>query len=234
MLWCGVRRSGCVESGVVRPDWDAVLRARIADAYYMRGNTAEAERYYADSLARLAQIGRGESVATYSIRSRWAWIAAETGDTLRALHDYEQLLQIVAASSLNGKPPAHLVGTRGILLAQLARYPEALAALDEAIELATRSKNADDLIARGSGARGRSCLHGERSRCRTRATGADVADGNAERCSTADLIPRVLRVRARIAAAEGRLSDGNRKLFRAHRTAGHPERDAGSRTGRAR
>ena len=39
------------ESGVVRPDWDAVLLARIADAYYMRGNTVEAERYYADSLA---------------------------------------------------------------------------------------------------------------------------------------------------------------------------------------
>ena len=61
------------ESGVVRPDWDAVLRARIADMYYMRGNTVEAERYYADSLARLAQIGRGESIATYAIRSRWAW-----------------------------------------------------------------------------------------------------------------------------------------------------------------
>src|SRR4030095_8372418 len=87
------------ESGIVRPDWDAVLLARIADAYYMRGNTVEAERYYADSLARLAQIGRGESIATYSIRSRWAAIAAETGDTLRALHDYEQLLQLVAASS---------------------------------------------------------------------------------------------------------------------------------------
>ena len=101
------------QSGLVRPDWAAVLLARIADAYSMRGNTTEAERYYAASLAGLAKIGRGESIATYSIRGRWAGIAADTGDTLRALHDYEQLLQIVAAGSLSGKPPVYLVGSRG-------------------------------------------------------------------------------------------------------------------------
>jgi len=194
------------ESGVVRPDWDAVLRARIADAYYMRGNTVEAERYYADSLARLGQLGRGESIATYSIRSRWAGIAAETGDTLRALQDYEQLLQIVSASSLTGKPPAHVVGGRGILLAQLARYPEALRTLDEAIELAKLSNNTYDIILASV------------ARVDVRVSMGDIPTAARELKDLAPLIEstvtddsnlmqRVLRTRARLGAAEGRLSD---------------------------
>jgi len=194
------------QSGVVRPDWDAVLRARIADAYYMRGNTVEAERYYADALARLAQIGRGESIATYSIRSRSAWIAAQTGDTLRALRDYDQVLQIAIASSLNGQPPAYLVGSRGSMLAQLGRYPEALAAIDESIQLATRGKNtydvviggvsrADILVSMGNVPLAASELEETTSLMAT----SMVPDSN--------LIQRVMRVRARIAAAEGHLTD---------------------------
>jgi tetratricopeptide (TPR) repeat protein/predicted Ser/Thr protein kinase len=194
------------QSGVVRPDWDAVLRARIADAYYLRGNTVEAERYYADSLARLAQIGRGESIATYSIRSRWAGIAAETGDTLRALHDYEQLLQIVAANSLSGEPPAYLVRARGGLLAQLARYPEAIVALDESLELAKRSDNTLSLIITRV------------ARAEVHVSMGDVAIAAAELQELAPLIDesipadssameRVLRLRARIQAAEGRSSE---------------------------
>ena len=192
------------QSGVVRHDWDAVLMSRIADAYSMRGNTAEAERYYANSLARLKEIGRGESIATYSIRSRWAAIAAQTGDTLRALHDYEELLKIVEASSLSGKPPAYLVTSRGNLLVQLARYPEALPVLDEAIELARRSDNTayvviasalriDVQVSTGDVARAAHELHDL-----TALIGKDVAKDS-------DLIDRVTRVQARVAAAEGRL-----------------------------
>jgi eukaryotic-like serine/threonine-protein kinase len=194
------------QSGVVRPDWDAVIRARIADAYYMRGNTVEAERYYADALARLAQIGRGESIATYSIRSRSAWIAAQTGDTLRALRDYDQVLQIAIASSLNGQPPAHLVGSRGSILAQLGRYSEALAAFDESIQLATRSKNTYDVVIDGVSRADVLVSMGDvpgaerqLKEITSLMEAANVSDGNP--------IHRVMRVRARIAAAEGRLTD---------------------------
>jgi eukaryotic-like serine/threonine-protein kinase len=192
------------QSGVVRPDWDAMLRARIGDAYYMRGNTAEAERQYADSLARLAKVGRGESMATYAVRARWARIAAQTGDTQRALDEYEQLLRIVAASSLNGKPPAYLVLSRGSLLAQLARYPEALAALDESIALAKRSNNTLDLMFAGA------------ARADVRVSMHDVTTAARELQDLRPLIAatiaadstgmeRVLRLQARIAAAEGDL-----------------------------
>lgn len=194
------------ESGVVRPDWDAVLRARIADTHYMRGNTAEAERYYADSLARLAQIGRGESIATYAIRSRWAGLAAGTGDTLRALQDYDRLLQIVGASSLSGKPPAYLVASRGSMLSQLARYPEALAAFDEAIELATRGKNTYDTVIYGVSradvlvSMGNVAVAARELEELTSPLAAPMA-------SDSTIAQRVLRTSARIAAAEGRLSD---------------------------
>jgi eukaryotic-like serine/threonine-protein kinase len=194
------------QAGVARHDWDAVLMARIADAYSMRGNTVEAERYYARSLARLAEIGRGESIATYSIRSRWAAIAAQTGDTLRALHDYEQLLQIVAASSLSGKPPAYLVTSRGNLLVQLARYPEALVTLDEAIDLARQSDNTayvviasalriDALVSTGDVTRAARELQQLTA----------IVDGQASK--DGDLVDRVRRIRARVAAAEGRLPE---------------------------
>lgn len=191
------------QSGMVRPDWSAVLLARIADAHYMRGNTADAERYYAASLWSLAKIGRGESIATYAIRSRWASIAADTGDTLRALHDYEQLQQIVATSSLSGKPPAWLVASRGSLLAQLARYPEAIENYDEAIELAdaggnvqyaivTRASRADVLVSMGQPEIAARELH-ELVPLIDKTIAADSA-----------WMHRIMRVRARIDAAQGR------------------------------
>jgi tetratricopeptide (TPR) repeat protein len=190
------------QSGVVRPDWDAVLRARVGDAYYMRGNTAEAERHYADSLARLAQIGRGESMATYAVRARWARIAAQTGDTQRALDQYEQLLRIVAASSLNGKPPAYLVMSRGLLLSQLARYPEALAALDESIALAKRSNNTLDLMFAGAA---RADVHVSMHDVTTAARELQDLQPLIAETIAADStgMERVLRLQARIAAAEG-------------------------------
>ena len=191
------------QSGLVRPDWAAVLLARIADAYSMRGNTTEAERYYAASLAGLAKIGRGESIATYAIRSRWAAIASDTGDTLRALHDYEQLLRVVAANSLSGKPPAWLVASRGNLLAQLARYPEAMSNLDEAIDLAngsgnvlyaiiTRANRADVLVSMGKA----------ETAARELRDLAPLIDKTIAADST--YMHRIMRVQARIDAAEGR------------------------------
>jgi tetratricopeptide (TPR) repeat protein len=192
------------QSGVVRHDWDAVLMARIADSYSMRGNTVEAERYYARSLARLAEIGRGESIATYSIRSRWASIAAQTGDTLRALRDYEQLLQIVAASSLSGKPPAYLVTSRGNLLAQLARYPQALTALDEAVDLAKRGDNTYYVVIAGSLRAEVHVAMGDVARAAQELQELTAIIDN-QSSKDSDLSDRVTRVRARVAAAEGRL-----------------------------
>ena len=125
-----------------------------------------------------ASPGSAVERASRPIRSAAAGpaIAAETGDTLRALHDYEQLLQVVAASSLSGKPPAYLRLEPRHLLAQLARYPEALAALDEAIELARQQRQHGRHRHCGSGARGHPCLDGGRSGCRARAAGPGVAD----------------------------------------------------------
>lgn len=191
------------QSGMVRPDWSAVLLARIADAHYMRGNTADAERYYAASLWSLAKIGRGESVATYAIRSRWAAIAADTGDTLRALHDYEQLLKVVAASSLSGKPPAWLLANRASLLMQLARYPEAIANYDEAIALARASGNLQyETVTRASRADVFVSMGQPEIAAREMRELAPLIDKTVAADST--FMHRIMRVRARIDAAEGR------------------------------
>jgi tetratricopeptide (TPR) repeat protein len=194
------------ESGLVRPDWTAVLLARIADAYAMRGNTADAERYYAASLSGLAKVRPGESVATYSIRYRWASIASDTGDTLRALNDYDNLLQIMAANSLSGKPPAYLVGSRGNLLSQLGRYPEALAAMNEAIDLARESDNMLFMVVMRA------------NRADVRVSMGEPAAAVRELQELSPLVAkaiapdstsmhRFIRLQARIAVAEGRTSE---------------------------
>jgi tetratricopeptide (TPR) repeat protein len=112
----------------------------------------------------------------------------------------------VAASSLSGKPPVYLVLNRGILLAQLARYPEALATLDEAIELAKRSDNRVDLII------------GNAARADVHVYTGDVTSAARELQELTPLIDetiapdsslrhRIVRLRARIDAAAGRVPE---------------------------
>ena len=130
-------------------------------------------------------------------------------------------------SSLSGKPPAYLVGSRGILLAQLARYPEALAALGEAIDLAKLSNNTYDIIVAGT------------ARADVRVSMGDVATAARELqdlapliestlASDSSLMQRVLRTRARIAAAEGRLPAAIASYSELIARPEHPESDAGA------
>ncbi|HKR35198.1 MAG TPA: hypothetical protein VJT10_10185, partial [Steroidobacteraceae bacterium] len=108
--------------------------------------------------------------------------------------------------SLSGKPPVYLVGSRGILLAQLARYPEAIASFDDAIKLATDSDNLLYLVLMRA------------ARADVRVSTGEPATAASELRELAPLIDktiaadstsvqRIMRLRARIDAAEGRMPE---------------------------
>jgi serine/threonine protein kinase len=126
---------------VPKPDTEAQLLADIAAAHYLAGHNGEAERYYAESLEKMKQMGRGESPSIFFLRNNWGIASFSAGDTRRALEQYEEALRIATQGSIGGKPPPYLLLNRASALAALARYSEALEAYGVAIESAARAGN---------------------------------------------------------------------------------------------
>lgn len=130
------------ELPVRKPDVEAFVLADIAAAHYLAGRNGEAERFYAQALAKMTEIGRGESPSVFFIRNNWGMASNSAGDTRRALEQYDEALRIAVQRSIGGEPPPYLLVNRASALTSLARYPEALEAYQVAIDSATRAGNA--------------------------------------------------------------------------------------------
>ena len=113
--------------------------ADIAAAHYLAGRNGDAERFYAEALAKMTEIGRGESPSVFFLRNNWGIASNAAGDTRRALEQYDEALRIAVQRSIGGEPPPYLLLNRATALSSLARYPEALEAYRVAIESATRA-----------------------------------------------------------------------------------------------
>jgi eukaryotic-like serine/threonine-protein kinase len=129
------------EARVAKPDVEAELLADIAAAHYLGGNNAAAERFYAQALDKMVKLGRGESPGVFFLRNNWGAASMSSGDTRRALEQYDEALRIAAHRAV-GEPPPYLLLNRASALTALARYPEALEAYGVAIESANRAGNA--------------------------------------------------------------------------------------------
>lgn len=123
------------------PLQEASLIGDVAYAHYLSGNTAEADRHYAEALERFEQLGRGDSPSTYSLRNNWGIASFAAGDTRRALENYDEALRIAGRRNPGGEPPTYLLANRALALAALARYSEALQAFEEAFLAAQRANN---------------------------------------------------------------------------------------------
>lgn len=123
------------------PTQEASLIADLAYAHYLGGRAAEADRYYAEALARYQQLGRGESPVTFSLRNNWGIASFAAGDVRRALEQYEEALAIVRKRNPDADPPTYLISNRALALAALARYPEAIAGFDETLAAGHRANN---------------------------------------------------------------------------------------------
>jgi tetratricopeptide (TPR) repeat protein len=127
------------ESPIPKPDVEAQILADIAAAHYLAGRNGEAERFYAEALAKMTEIGRGESPSVFFLRNNWGAASNSAGDTRRALEQYDEALRIAVQRSIGGEPPPYLLLNRASALSSLARYPEALEGYRAAIESATRA-----------------------------------------------------------------------------------------------
>ena len=129
------------EANVSRPETEAEILADIGYAHYLSGRTVAAYNYYAASLKKLAEIGRSDSPRVLAIRNNWGIASFAAGDNRRALEHYDEALRIAVRHSVGGEPPPYLLANRALALSSLARFPEALAAYDQAIASAERAGN---------------------------------------------------------------------------------------------
>ncbi len=157
------------EVPVAKPDLEAELLADIAAAHYLGGNNAAAEKYYAEALDKMTQMGRGESPSVFFLRNNWGLASFSSGDIRRALEQYDEALRIAVQKSVEGKPPPYLLLNRASALSTLARYPEALKAYDVALEAATEAGNATRKAGRTCESSQYLCTDG---RCQPRRIGA--------------------------------------------------------------
>jgi eukaryotic-like serine/threonine-protein kinase len=194
------------EVPVAKPDLEAELLADIAAAHYLGGNNAAAEKYYAEALDKMTQMGRGESPSVFFLRNNWGLASFSSGDTRRALEQYDEALRIAVQKSVEGKPPPYLLHNRAAALSALARYPEALKAYDVGLEAATEAGNATVRLG---------CLAG---RANTYALMGDIGRAESElgvitpevgKTIPVDSSPAMTigLVQARVDAARGRMSE---------------------------
>ena len=108
----------------------------------MTGRSLDADKYFADSLAKYEELGRGESPATIAIRNNWAVAHEATGDYGGALRLYDEALRISMQRAAGGEPPTYLLANRAQVLTMLGRHADALAADEQALASATRSGHA--------------------------------------------------------------------------------------------
>jgi eukaryotic-like serine/threonine-protein kinase len=199
------------QSPIAKPDVEAELLADIAAAHYLAGRNDAAERYYAEALAKYVAMGRGESPSIFFLRNNWGIASFGSGDTRRALEQYDEALRIAVQRSIGGEPPPYLLINRASALVALARYDDALAAYGVAIESATRAGNAAVRIAALAGRANTRLLMGD-------VDGAEreLAPLTSEIGKTVpqDSVPAmtILQVRARVDAERGRLSQSIAEL----------------------
>jgi tetratricopeptide (TPR) repeat protein len=126
---------------VPKPDVEAHILADIAAAHYLAGRNGAAERYYAQALDRLTDMGRGDSPSVFFLRNNWGAASISSGDVRRALEQYDEALRIATERSIGGEPPPYLLLNRASALSALSRYGEALEAYAVALASATRTGN---------------------------------------------------------------------------------------------
>jgi eukaryotic-like serine/threonine-protein kinase len=194
------------QSPVPKPDIEAFVLADIAAAHYMAGRNGDAERFYAQALAKMTEIGRGESPSVFFLRNNWGMASNSAGDTRRALEQYDEALRIAVQRSIGGEPPPYLLVNRASALVSLARYPEALEACQAAIDAATRAGHTTARFAALGYRAGTYLSMGDTRRAELEL--ADIAP-LVGKSVPADSVPAmiIMQVQARIDSAHGRFPE---------------------------
>jgi serine/threonine protein kinase len=190
---------------------EGVYLGSIGYAYYLSDRNDEANRYYAQAIAKFAQAGRSGSADAISVRNNWAIVSDGAGNPKAALQLYDETLQIVAQNGAGTPPPLYLLANRARALENIGRYAEGLAAygrcVDEAGKVGTPAFSAYCLV-------GQCSTHRELGELAAAAEYCDKAAalvGNTVPAGSPAGVGLQI-VRARVALSSGRLDDARTLL----------------------
>lgn len=191
---------------VPNPDMEAQILADIAAAHYLAGRNGDAERNYAQAMDILTKRGRADSPGAFFLRNNWGLASNSSGDPRRALEQYDEAIRIAATRSIGGEPPPYLLLNRASALSALARYDDALAAYQVALDAAVKSENATIRIGSLAYRANTYVLIGDVARADKDLAAIAPEIGKAV---PADSVPAMafLQARARADAARGRLPE---------------------------
>ena len=199
------------EASTRKPDVEAFVLADIAASHYLAGRNGAAERFYAEALAKMTEIGRGESPGVFFLRNNWGLASTATGDNRRALEQFDEALRIAVQRSIGGEAPPYLLHNRASALASLARYPEALEAYGAAIESATRAGHAAVRISALANRANTYLQMGDINRAEQELAAIAPEVGKTIPPDSAPAMT-IMQVQARIDAARGRLDEATAGL----------------------
>jgi serine/threonine protein kinase len=100
-------------------------------AAFLSGNNVEANRYYADAMARFAAHQLQSSASAISVRNNWAIVSDGSGNPRTSLTLYEEALAASRQYGEQSAPPPYLLGNWANALESLGRYPSALTGYQE-------------------------------------------------------------------------------------------------------
>jgi serine/threonine-protein kinase len=115
---------------------EAGLLGDVGFAQHLAGREVEADRYYQQALGSFHALGRDESFDARRLRIDWGLIKQNLGQVQQALQLYEQEIRLSKRVQRDEPAPAGILANYAAMLLDLARYPEALHAYQEAYEAA--------------------------------------------------------------------------------------------------
>jgi len=121
---------------VFPPEREASLMAEIASAYYVQGETDQANRYFAAVMAKVRKFGLDRNPDALLIRNNWALVMISTGNPLQALQQYDEVIKIASDDDPTAEVPPIISGNRAFALESIGRYPEALAENEHGLKVA--------------------------------------------------------------------------------------------------
>jgi tetratricopeptide (TPR) repeat protein len=185
----------------------------LALGYDGRGETANADRAYAQAMQELERIGRENTNESATLLNNWA-IARASTDTLGAFELQGRAIEALKAGESADAVPAAFLANYARLLNRLARYKEARSVYEEARKDARRHENVPTVGTAGLGL-ARACRSLGDLRCASEslrdAEPALRSSFPAGHYFLADLSHE----RGMLAAAEGDLESARRLLFEA-------------------
>jgi len=119
---------------------EASFIASLGHSCHVNGRNDEADRHYADALARAERLGQERNANAIALLNNWAIVNEGAGDARKALALYERALDIATTDAPDAPKSPIITVNRARALELLGRLPEAAAAYEEALQLARDQK----------------------------------------------------------------------------------------------